>query len=284
MQEKVIIGVDLGGTNVSVGRIGGLVIEKKSKINISADQNEELVVSEIIETIKKVFTENVQGIGVGVPGVVDSVNGIVYDVQNIPSWKEVQLKDILTKHFNVPVYIENDANCFAVGEKYFGKAMNYQNCVGLILGTGMGAGIIINNHLYSGKNCGAGEFGMLPYKESNYEAYCSGQFFRKKYTMDGADVFKKAELGDKKAIDIFREFGENLGNGIKAILYTLDTDMIVLGGSVSKSYKYFKDAMWNTMNDFAYHKVIENIIVEPSEEPEIAILGAGALYYNTIEK
>ncbi len=284
MQEKVIIGVDLGGTSVNAGRIRGSKIEKLAEKNISANQTEEIVIKEIVETIEDVFISEVQGIGVGVPSVVDSTKGIVYDVQNIPSWIEVHLKDILTKHFNVPVYIENDANCFVVGEKYFGRAKNYQNCVGLIIGTGMGGGIIIDNHLYSGQNCGAGEFGMLPYKDRNFEAYCSGQFFKNKYKMDGAEVFQKAESGDQKAIEIFHEFGNNLGQGVKAILHAVDPDIIVLGGSGSKSYKYFKESMWDAIKDFAYQNVINNIKIELSDEPNIAILGAGALYYNAIEK
>lgn len=241
MQDKVIIGVDLGGTNVTVGRIKGLQIEQLEKTFITAKSEDmNVVLNEVIETIEKVFTDEVAGIGVGVPSLVDADTGIVYDVQNIPSWKEVHLMKILEKRFGVPVFVENDANCFAAGEKFFGKAQNAKNFVGLIIGTGMGAGIVINDHLYSGKNCGAGEFGMLPFKDSIFEEYCSGQYFQNNYNIKGQDLYNRAKEGDAEALQIFREFGRNLGVGITAILYSLDPELIVLGGSVSKSYEFFR--------------------------------------------
>lgn len=262
MQDKVIIGVDLGGTNVTVGRIKGMQIEQLEKTFISSkDEDGNVILQEVIDTIEKVFNDEVVGIGVGVPSLVDSEIGVVYDVQNIPSWKEIHLKDILEKRFNVPVFVENDANCFAAGEKFFGKAKNVANFVGLIIGTGMGAGIIINHHLYSGKNCGAGEFGMLPFRDSIFESYCSGQYFQKNFNMSGEELYNRAHKGDPEAIEIFCEFGRNLGIGITAILYSLDPELIILGGSVSKSYEFFQKSMWRQLTNFAYKRVDRKSVV-----------------------
>ena len=284
MQDKVIIGVDLGGTNVTVGRIKEGEIEQLEKTFISAKNiDENVVLQEVIMTIKKVFTDDVVGIGVGVPSIVDFEKGIVYDVQNIPSWKEVHLKYILENQFKVPVYVENDANCFAAGEKFYGKAKDVSNLVGLIIGTGMGAGIIINDHLYSGRNSGAGEFGMLPFRESNFEAYCSGQFFENNYSIKGEELYKKAQAGNRESLRIFNEFGQNLGVGITAILYSIDPEMIVLGGSVSKSYEFFKDAMWSQLKGFAYSRIVQSLKIEVSDKSNIAVFGAAGLYYNAIE-
>ena len=281
MQDKLVIGVDLGGTNVTVGRFNGGELEQLEKKFISAKaEKPEVVLGEIIETIQKVFTEKVVGIGIGVPSLVDGDSGIVYDVQNIPSWKEVHLKSIIEEKFKVPVYIENDANCFAAGEKYFGKAQDVNNFVGLIVGTGMGAGIFVNGHLYTGQNCGAGEFGMLPYKDKVFESYCSGQYFIDNYDCKGEELYTRAKNGDEEALLIFADFGRNLGVGITAILYALDPEMIVLGGSVSKSYEFFKDRMWDQLRGFAYSKVIEKIKIEVSEKSNIAVFGAAGLYYN----
>ena len=284
MQDKVIIGVDLGGTNVTVGRIKGMQIEQLEKKNISArHKDEEIVINEVIETIEKVYTNEVEGIGVGVPSLVDSNRGIVYDVQNIPAWKEVNLKDIIENKFEVSAFIENDANCFAAGEKFFGKARTAKNFVGLIIGTGMGAGIFINNHLYTGNNCGAGEFGMLPFRDDIFESYCSGQYFTKNYNVRGEELFRRAKAGNQEARTIFNEFGRNLGVGIIAILYSIDPEMIVLGGSVSKSFEYFKDAMWDQLKGFAYSRVVEKLKIEVSEKSNIAVFGAAGLYYDRQE-
>ena len=148
----------------------------------------------------------------------------------------------------------------------------------------MGAGLVINNHLYSGANCGAGEFGMVPFKNHNLEYYCSGQFFSNEYGVTGEEIFHKAEKNDTLAKKIFDEFGSYLGEAIKVILYTFDPDIIVLGGSVSKSFKYFQKEMWKSINTFAYPKSLEKLKIEVSEKEHIAILGAAALYYDALQE
>ena len=128
----------------------------------------------------------------------------------------------------------------------------YSNIVGLIVGTGLGAGLVLNDRLYGGRNCGAGEFGMMPFRDHNYEYYCSGQFFKNEYGMSGEEVAKKAELGDTTALKIFSQFGSNLGEAIKVIMLAVDPEIIILGGSVSKSYQFFKDNMWKSIRKFIY--------------------------------
>jgi len=280
MLDKTIIGVDLGGTKIQVGRIKQNKIEQEFYRPISANEEEEIVLAEVIEAIEQVYSKDVDSIGVGVPGIVNVEHGIVYDIVNIPSWKEVFLKNRLEARFDCPVYINNDANCFIVGEKYFGKARGYQNAVGITLGTGLGAGIIIHNHLYTGKNCGAGEFGMISYNGHNYEYYCSGQFFKEVYNEDGYILSKRAEKGDATALEIYNQFGHHIGQAITTILYTTDPEIIVIGGSISRSYLYFKNEMWHVLDTFPYKPVRENLVIEVTDSSKIAILGAGALYYD----
>jgi len=279
-----ILGIDLGGTNVRVGRVKNDSIEKIATTKITSDGTEEIILNEICQTIDNVIQTDVKGIGVGVPSVIDIKNGIVYDVQNIPSWKEVHLKEYLEKKYNIPTYINNDANCFAVGEKYFGKAKEYENVVGLIIGTGLGAGLILNNKLYSGQNCGAGEFGMITFKEHNYEYYCSGQFFSLGHSIKGTILYEMAKRSESKALQIFSEFGSNLGEAIKLILYTIDPQMIVLGGSLSKSFAFFKESMWKSVNKFEYKRSLDNLKIECTEVKDIAVLGAAALYFDAQKK
>jgi len=283
MLNKTIIGVDLGGTKIQVGRIRQNKIEQEFSESISSGEKEEIVLQEVVAAIEKVFTKEVDGIGVGVPGLVDVERGIVYDVVNIPSWKEVHLKDWLVTHFGCPIYMNNDANCFAVGEKHFGKGRGFFNIIGITLGTGFGAGIIIHNRLYTGKNCGAGEFGMISYNGHNYEYYCSGQFFKEVHDVDGNELSIRAEKGDSAALEIFRQYGYHLGQAISTMLFTIDPEMIVIGGSISRSFRYFKDEMWKVLETFPYKPVREHLIIEVTESPKIAILGAGALYYDAQE-
>lgn len=273
-----IIGIDLGGTNVRVGLVEENRLLKVESKPINNKGMQEEIVNDILNLINKFEIDKIEGIGVGVPGVVDLKNGIVYEVQNIPSWKEVKLRKILNNNYNIPVYINNDANCFAAGEKYFGKGQEYKNIVGLIVGTGLGAGIIMNGNLYSGSNCGAGEFGMIPFRESILENYCSGQFFELNYGKSGSDIYKEALTGDITAQKIFYEFGMNLGEAIKIILYSIDPDIIILGGSVSNAFNLFQSSMNESISSFAYSKAKNNLKIVVSEMENIAILGAAALY------
>lgn len=278
-----VLGIDIGGTNIRVGLIddNSLIRVESIVINNTKDENETNY--ELISLIKKFDLTEVEGIGVGVPSVVDVEKGIVYEVQNIPSWKEVHLKTILESKFELPVFVNNDANCFAVGEKYFGKGKKYQNVVGLIIGTGMGAGIILNGKLYSGVNCGAGEFGMIPFLDHNYEFYCSGQYFEKVFSTTGSTVYEQAKRGDKASLEIFNKYGVNLGEAIKMIMYALDPEIIILGGSVSKSFEFFKTEMWNVIKSFVYSKSRDGIKIETSDVEHVAILGAAALYYDATQ-
>jgi glucokinase len=226
------------------------------------------------------LTKSTTAIGIGVPGLVDAAQAIVYDVVNIPAWKEVTLKKLLEERYQIPVLVNNDANCFAIGEFYFGKGKDQDSMIGLTIGTGLGSGIIINKKLYAGRNGGAGEFGMINYLDKYYEYYASGQFFQNIYQTDGEIVFKKAQSGDAAALKMYEEFGMHLGNAINTILYAFDTDLIVLGGSVKQSLPYFSKTMWQQIKTFAYGKAIESLRIEVSELTNSGILGAAALHYN----
>lgn len=271
------IGVDLGGTNIRAGvEYGGEIIEKRSKLLTEKDSLA-ATLSQLTELIRPLTSYSVSGIGIGVPSVVDVEKGIVYDVVNIPSWKRVELKEILENEFSIPVSINNDVNCFTMGEYRFGTAQSYQSVVGLSIGTGMGSGIIINDKLYMGANCGAGEMGMLPYRDHNFEYYVSGNFFEAFHGINASDANNAAQQGDPTALKIWAEFGMHLGEAIKAVLYAYDPEAIVLGGSVSKGYKFFQEAMMQGLQDFAYPESVRSLHIYQSENENISLLGASAI-------
>jgi glucokinase len=280
MKDTTIIGVNLGVRTLRSGRVRDMNIEKSISKRINNHASEEEIIEEVIEIIESVYDKNVEGIGIGVPSLVNLEKGIVYKAQKIPSWREVHIKEILESHFGVKVYVNNDANCFAVGEKYFGIAKDYENIVGLILSAGVGAGVVFKGHLYSGTNCGVGEFGSLPYKENDFEYYCSEGYFEEKYGLNANLVFKRAQQDDKIALSIYEQYGKDVGNLIKAIMFTVDPEIIVIGGTMSKAFKYFQKQMWRKIKTFPYKHSLEKIKVLPSEKEDIGVLGAVALFYD----
>ncbi len=280
MNQNAVIGISFGGKTLVAGKVKDGRIEKSivRVINNKALENE--ILTEVFNVINEVKDDEIAGIGIGVPGIVDVEKGIVYDVQTIPSWHEVHIKEILESHFGLKVYVNNDANCFAIGETYFGQTQGYENSVGLILGAGVGAGIIFKGHLYSGTNCGAGEFGDIAYKEQNYEFYLNDAFFEYKYGVPALTFLNRAKRKDKIARAIFEYYGFDLGNLIKTILYTVDPEIITIGGPLSKAFPYFEKSMWKKIKTFKYKQTINKLQIVASKQDDIAVLGAAALYYD----
>ena len=280
MNKDKVIGIDLGATNIRGAVVNDNHLSEIITQKINSKGSEEEVLNDVFAVADKLINNDIKAIGIGVPSVVDIEEGIVYDVQYIPSWKEVHLKKYMETRYKIPVFVNNDANCFALGEYYFGKGQGYNSMIGLAIGTGVGAGIIINKKLYAGYNCGAGEFGTVDYLDKIYEYYCSGSFFENVYGLKGEFVFEKAQQQDAQALKLYDELGEHLGNCIKMIMYTYDPKLIILGGSVRYAYEYFEEAMWKRIKTCVFSKSAERLIVEISSLQNSGILGAAALYYD----
>jgi glucokinase len=282
--NKALIGIDLGGTKVAAGRIDGSELsDLVYKLIPAKSDNAQDIINVIIDAVNEIFNDEVRGIGIGIPGLVDRDKGIVYDVQNIPSWNKIPLKEIMENQFNVPVFIDNDANCFALGEAKFGDGKDVDDFVGLTLGTGMGGGIIKNGTLMSDAHCGSGEFGNIPYLDTIYEDYCSGKFFIRTYGIKGEDIAKAASNNDPHAQKAFDEFGNHLGNAIKTIKLAVDPKKVIIGGSVAKAYKYFETSMWKSLLNFPLPMAMKNFEVIFSDVRNIAVLGAASLCFDKME-
>ena len=277
MSSKKYLGVDIGGTKVHVGVVQAGELLHEVRFDTSATAPQEQILAELAQQLAPLVDADVAGIGIGVPGLVDEENGIVHNVQNIPSWREVHLKQYLTQCFGKPVYLTNDANAFAVGEKMYGQGQPYANLIGLALGTGLGAGIIINHQLYSGTLSSAGEFGCIPYLDKTVEDYCSGKFFAQRTGRPGGEWHARAQGGDAEALALFTEFGHHLGRAIQIILYGLAPEAIFLGGSVSRGFEFFRGGLYESLAAFPFKQVTERLVIAPSQLSNAAVLGAAAL-------
>lgn len=271
------IGIDLGGTTIKMAIVDGGQIYCKKVEPLSADKSEKEIVDQIISMLSDIMNSNIRGIGIGVPSVIDAERGIVYNAVNIPSWKKVYLKDILEKEFHVPVVINNDCNCFAFGERYYGEGTASRNIVCVILGTGVGAGIIIEDKLYAGNNTGAGEIGSIPYLDHDYEYYCSGHFFRNEHNTTGLEAHKKALDGDANALKQWDEIGTHIGNLMNVIMFTYDPEVVILGGNIARAFDLFSSKMYDSMNRFPYPEMVRRLKIRLSHNEDIGLLGAAAL-------
>ena len=280
MTEKSasLIGVDLGGTKVAVGKMVAGELTEQLYARIDQESEDPMDAVRLMrDLIHQLMNEQVRGIGVGVPGLVNRDWGIVYDVLNIPNWKEIPLKSLLEEKFHVPVYIDNDANCFAMGEYRFGSHAGHDDFVGITLGTGMGSGIIKNGVLLPDAHGCSGEFGTMPYLDGIYENYTSGMYFKIKYGKNGEEVAQKARDGEPWAIQAYREMGSHLGKAIQNIIMSVDPPLIIIGGSVANASHLFEEAMWESIRQIPFPSVLEDFRVEFTHTEHMGIKGAAAL-------
>jgi len=277
-KKSSLIGVDLGGTKVAVGKIenGTLTEQLRGEIDQTSEDPMDAV-RLMRKLIGELMENSVKGIGVGVPGLVNRELGIVYDVLNIPNWKEIPLKSLLEESFDVPVHIDNDANCFAMGEYRFGSHPGHDDFVGITLGTGMGSGIIKNGKLLPDAHCCSGEFGTMPYLDGIYENYTSGMYFKLKYGKNGQEVADKAREGESWAIQAYQEMGTHLGKAIHSIIMSVDPPLLIIGGSVAKAKDLYEESMWESIRTIPFPSVLEDFQVLFSHTEDIAIKGAAAL-------
>lgn len=280
MEKNLIIGVDVGGTNIRcavISRSRGIIKYKESRIGNKNSQ--EKIINLLMDLLDTMFSSQIRGIGIGVAAIVNTKEGTIYEATNLPGLKNASFKKILEKKYKVPILVNNDANCFVLGEKFFESAKRFDHIVGVIIGTGFGAGIIIDGKLYCGHNCAAGEFGRVAFQDGNIEDYCSGKFFERRYNTSGEDLYTMAKKHEKMALSAFREYGNNLGIAIATVINSLDPEIIVLGGSVSKSYIFFKTSFLTTLKEYTSKYVYKKLKVKASRLNGIGVLGAAALFY-----
>lgn len=258
MKRNMIIGIDLGGTNLKLALIGrGLGIKSKCLLRTARFLQKDDLISGIVESVHRIIETNglmknqIMGIGIGLPGPVDAAHGLVHFFPNIPGWKDVRLKTILQKEINLPVCVDNDANLMALAEHSIGAARGARNALCITLGTGVGGGLICEGKLYRGSAYAAGEIGHVPLNEKGPRCNCGGTAcleayignrriltaarasFGKGVTLEKLSVL--AQQGNKKAIKLWKAVGRHLGIALTGAVNLLNLDVIVIGGGVANA-------------------------------------------------
>ncbi|QTA37286.1 ROK family protein [Thermosipho ferrireducens] len=309
-----IVGVDLGGTFVKVGLVDSLngKIKRKTEIETQVTSGKDSVLKRIAEAIQKITAgENYIAVGIGSPGSIDKKRGIVRFSPNFPDWNNYPLGPELSRILNKSVFIENDANSFVLGEKWFGAGQGYEHIVALTLGTGVGGGVISHNILITGSNgiggelghviinpqgplCGCGNHGCL-------EAYASATGIirmakekRKKFPdseifkaneITAKSVFDAAKNGDRLANKIINEVVEALAIGITGFIHTFNPSVIIIGGGISRAgdilFKPLRERVEElVMPSFKNsYKILQSPLVENA-----GILGAASIVLQRIGK
>lgn len=271
------LGIDIGGTTINLGLVDGSQVLKKVQIPSfpkTATKDDTLLY--LGDQIEEFLVPGVDRIGIGVPSLTDPVKGIVYNAANIPSWDVVPLKETLEARFDIPVFVNNDANCYALGAAVkVGK--NLPTVVTVTLGTGTGVGIVIDGKLFSGTHCGSGEIASIPYKVADYESYCSKKYFTSR-GLDTRALSKLAAAGDTEAQAHFNDFGRYLGEFLSVVMFAYDADCIVLGGGIAHTFAYFSEAMWESLRcNYPYKAALDSLRILAMPDEDTALVGAASL-------
>ena len=273
------LGIDIGGTNIVIGLFDDScrMVKSSSAKSFGREETLESTIRTLKDRISALITEGVRHIGIGVPSALDPETGGVYNAVNIPSWQNVPLKGILEEALGLPVFLNNDSNCFALGAYRHFRNEKPRSLAGVTLGTGVGLGLVIEGKLYNGHNTGAGEIGCIRYLDADLETYCSSPFFARHDT-SCKDAAMAALQGDRQALGLFREFGTHMGRLVATILYAYDPEMLVLGGGISRAYPLFKESMEACLRqEFIYPASLERLKIRQIDNDEIALTGAAFL-------
>ncbi|MFH1148761.1 MAG: ROK family protein [Pseudomonadota bacterium] len=273
-----VIGLDIGGTHFRLSTVDEWGhhdrIEKFSSESRLGPQNMiDRLAEHIFDTVRGEDRGPIVGIGIGIAGAIDHINGIVRFSPNLPGWDYVPLAEILSKKLGLPVFVDNDVNLIALGEKWLGAGRDYENFLCMTLGTGVGGGLILNHKIWHG--CGtAGEIGHMTIDPDGALCNCGNngcletlasatallrmafEGFREGRTgllaqkisadpgsLSASLIAEMAEKGDIWARQLFEKLGESLGIAIANVMNLLCLDAIIIGGGISDAWHLFIKAL-----------------------------------------
>ncbi|MBL7136714.1 MAG: ROK family protein [Candidatus Marinimicrobia bacterium] len=289
--KDVTIGIDLGGTKVSIGLVSNYeVLNEPERFLIAECQNADALVSHIKKSLQKIIEESglrwsdISHIGIGSPGPLDYKTGIILETPNLIMVRNYPLGPKLEEAIGIKTFVNNDANCFTLGEQKAGVAKNMDYVLGVTLGTGFGLGFVYNGKIFNGATGTALEFALTPYKDGVFEDYISGRGISRIYKnlsgeqVEPIEVSKLAEKSDATALEAWCEFGQHFAQALICLVNVLDPDIIVIGGSVVKGFRFFRDTLIKDLLSGIHEGPRNNIKVEPSKLGELAaIIGASSL-------
>lgn len=276
-----ILCADLGGTKLNLGLVSEQGLSSVTQVAVPYLAEKSEFTQFLLEQLSAKLTTTVKGISIGVPGLVDTVLGRVIALDNIPNWQNVDLAHLVEESFSLPLVLNNDANCFVMGEHQYGARLASLHTVGLTLGTGLGCGLVLNNALYCGLQSGAGEIGNLPYMHGKLEDYTSSMFFKNNAT-SGIEAYVKARAGDSDALELFNQFGEHLAYATEIVIRAYSPDRIVFGGSISGSYQYFERTLFALLKKRLHEEQFSKLTIAASSLDYAPLLGAFSLFNQTM--
>ena len=291
----------------------------RSKRETDPTQNQDTILDLAIELARDARAaagpdgDSLLGIGIGVPGLVDSSSGVLLFAPNL-RWRDVPIKDVFTSELGIPVFVDNDANVAALGERYLGIAQNTEDFIYLAAGVGLGGGIVLGGKLYGGVGGYAGEIGHMTivengelcncgnrgcwetlvsqraiikraqraaesHRESRIVELCKGQMEQ----ISISTIIQAASEGDETAERVLEETGVYLGVGIANLINALNPALVILGGVLSLASEYLLPAIERTIEERSLAWPRQTVrIMASSYGSDACVMGGVALVLHDI--
>lgn len=291
-----VLGIDLGGTAIKLGRFTqtGTCVQSFS-IATPQPATPEAVLLAMVAAIAEIDPDHqAVAIGVGTPGPADATGRIARVAINLAGWQDVPLADWLEAKTGRPTIIANDANCAGLGEAWLGAGRSFRHLILLTLGTGVGGAIILDGKLFVGHHGTAGELGLItlnpegpPCNSGNrgsLEQYASVQAIRRRTGLEPEVLGAKARAGDPEALAFWQRYGQDLGAGLASLIYVLTPEAIVIGGGVSASAEFFFPALQAEIETRVLPSSREGLQLLPAElGNQAGMVGAAKLAWQIVQ-
>lgn len=299
MMKDLAIGVDFGGTNITLG-----LVTRKGRVLFTSvlPAQPHGAPAQFVEAVGRAVDEllaahrirhsRLAGAVIGAPGPVDHARGIVHTMVNVRGWREVPLGRLMTRRLGCRTLVENDVNLIALGEWRHGAGRGAEEMVCLTLGTGVGGGLILHGALYRGHGGSAGEVGHMSINPGGPRCGCGARgcleahigteaIRRMGEVASPKQLSERAKTGDQTARRVWKDFGLLLGIGVANLINILNPDRVVIGGGVSNAWPYFSASLQQTVREQAMAAALQGVrIVRAKLGNQAGIVGSAVLIWD----
>jgi len=300
---KVFLGIDWGGTYIKAGIVNsnGKIL-KKIVYSSGSLRERQAFISEI-KKIKDTFKNyHIKAVGIGAPGIINVERGSIYYLPNVPGWENFPLKTALTKELRLPVFIDNDANVFALAEVRKGAGRGKSRAIFLTLGTGLGGAVIFDGKIIegvtsaselghvvidaNGQKCGCGGYGCIETFTGSNRLLEKYRALKKmvKAPSEVKEIFDRAKAGEKEAIIVWQEFSKYLGKFLAGMVNIFNPQIIILGGGVSGAFSLFKPLLMKALKAQAMWPQFTGLKLVKAKLNDAGIIGAALLAKEKLEE
>jgi len=302
-KASVYLGIDWGGTYIKAGIVNSNGKILKKIVYSSGSLRERKAFIGEIKRLKETFRKyNIKAVGVGAPGIIDVERGSIYYLPNIPGWENFPLKTILTKELKIPVFIDNDANIFALAEVRRGAGRRSRRAIFLTLGTGLGGAVISDGKILegrtsaselghvvidiNGKHCGCGGSGCIEtFTGSNHLLERYRQLKKMKTApKEVKEIFDRAKAKQKEALIVWKEFSAYLGKFLAGMVNIFNPQIIIFGGGVSGAFSLFGPFLWRVLKEQAMWPQLADLKLVKAKLEDAGIIGAALLAKEKLEE